>query len=332
MCSAHQDAFINGGYQGDKLAIASQAHTGMGYNFIVAKVGLTTYSSLGNGTAIFPTIQLDVTLKQVGVAPFYYPLSLFVDCPDLNSPLEQKGVESIIVEGDTKLFSFRGIPATQSCLNATSLQMRSRFDYSGRPIRFAQGLDGTVKLSFPIPPNIFSRVNSTTDIPSVSPLKDRSLFPSIFRNVETPVLPTVLTEFPTPANKRSFSDPTSSALPVLIHPNGSSTLTANDIHAFNTDLTPSLMKLEAERRQQQQQFQNRVIGGVVVGCVLSVAVLIMLFRLRKRQVRATNPLQRDPKSRPSVSNESLGSEETSQCHDVTLACGSSDCASSIAEA
>jgi hypothetical protein len=270
--SAHQDAFVNGGYQGDKLAIALQAHTRLGYNFIVSEVALaTTHPDTGNGTVSFPTVQLDVTVKQVGVAPFYYPLSLLFDCPDLNSPLEQKGVESIIAEGDVKRFSFHGIPATQSCLNSTSLQMNTLYAYSKRPIKFAQGLDGTVKLNLPIPPSTFSAVNATTDIPSISPSIERSLFPSIFQNVETSEHPTILTA------------PSSVPLPALITSNGSSVLTVNDIHAFNTNFTPSLMKLEAERRQQKQ-FHNRFVVGVV-GSVLVAAIFLTAFRLRNRRRR-----------------------------------------------
>jgi hypothetical protein len=146
---AHQDAFINGGYVGEKLAKAMHAHSRMGYNYVIAKVALAVASAPMNGRD--GTVRVDVTVEQDGLAPFYYPLSLFLDCPDIMNPIENMGVEGIIDEGDSKTFSFNDIPATSKCLSMISLHLNSSYAYNDRPIKFAQGLDGTVQLSLPTP-------------------------------------------------------------------------------------------------------------------------------------------------------------------------------------
>jgi hypothetical protein len=90
-----------------------------------------------------------VTLKQVGVAPFYYPLSLVVSCRGATRVLDS--VETIIEAGDMKTFTFEGIPATKECLDKVSLTLTSPFAMEGRSIKFAQGYDGEVSLSLPSP-------------------------------------------------------------------------------------------------------------------------------------------------------------------------------------
>ena len=113
--------FINDGYKDEELVNALHAHARMGYNFMITKVG-----------AIFPdkiseeaSVQIDVKIDQVGVAPFYYPLSLFLDCPDLSSPLEISGIERLISEGDSKVISFRNVPCTTKCMQAVQFRLNS---------------------------------------------------------------------------------------------------------------------------------------------------------------------------------------------------------------
>jgi hypothetical protein len=144
--------FINDGYSGIELENALHAHARMGYNFVVSKVGAIFPDSLRDDR----TVQVDVTVTQVGVAPFYYPLSLFFDCPDLTRPREMKGVERLVAEGDTKTFSFTNIPRTTTCMKAVSLYLNSTYAYSGRPIKFAQGQTGTVQIHIPLPTSYFN--------------------------------------------------------------------------------------------------------------------------------------------------------------------------------
>jgi hypothetical protein len=165
--------FINDGYSGIELENALHAHARMGYNFMVSKVGVIYPNNLRDDQSA----RVDVTVMQVGVAPFYYPLSLFLDCPDLTRPREMTGVESLLVEGDAKTFSFTNIPRTPSCMNDVTLFVNSSYAYSGRPIKFSQGQTGNVKLGIPIPTTkndspddskemymVWSLINTNTDV------------------------------------------------------------------------------------------------------------------------------------------------------------------------
>jgi len=138
----HHDCFWNDGYSGKELANARLAHASMGYNFRVLRVCVAKSSQVDQ-------VDVDVTVMQTGVAPFYYPLSLRLECPGLTQTLH--GVEAIIDNGDTRVFSFEGVPATAESLHSVSISLDSPYAYPGRPIRFAQGTDGTVSLSIPLP-------------------------------------------------------------------------------------------------------------------------------------------------------------------------------------
>jgi hypothetical protein len=129
---------------GKELENARFAHSRMGYNFVVAKVAVVASSQAGK-------VDVDVTLAQRGVAPFYYPLSLFLSCPDLSTPLKEDGAEKIISLGDTMMFTFAGVPATLDCLSIVSLSLDSPYIYDGRPIKFAQGSSGLISLKIPLP-------------------------------------------------------------------------------------------------------------------------------------------------------------------------------------
>jgi hypothetical protein len=68
----HSNAFKNDGYSGIELDNARRSHSLLGYNYVISEVGAL---SAKNGS-----ISIDVTMKQIGVAPFYYPLSLLLEC------------------------------------------------------------------------------------------------------------------------------------------------------------------------------------------------------------------------------------------------------------
>jgi hypothetical protein len=68
---SHHDAFQNGGYSSDTLRNANLIHGYMGYAFYVSKVA--AYQSSVNATK---EVDISVQVAQLGVAPFYYDLSL----------------------------------------------------------------------------------------------------------------------------------------------------------------------------------------------------------------------------------------------------------------
>jgi len=140
----HHDAFINGGYTGSELENALDMHAYMGYNFYVSEVA--AFESV-----MTREVDIAVTVTQSGVAPFYYDLGLALECADLSVPLKLPGVEAIIERGESRTFRFTGIPNTKSCLSAVSLKLDSSMAYPDRPVRFAQGSDGTVELEIPFP-------------------------------------------------------------------------------------------------------------------------------------------------------------------------------------
>jgi hypothetical protein len=168
----HHAAFSNGGFVGEELKNALMAHAKMGYNFKVSQVAVARSSASG-------LVDIDVTLVQVGVAPFFYSLNLALDCPGIPSPITLGGVETIVVPGDNKTFHFESIPATSLCFDKISLSLDSPYAFSGRPVLFAQGDEGTVSLSLPLPavPSVIKSgavlglalINSDTDT-EISPL------------------------------------------------------------------------------------------------------------------------------------------------------------------
>ena len=139
----HQDAWVKPGYSGDQLEKALRAHTRMGYSFIIDSI------------AAFKTdddseIHIQATVKQVGVAPFYYPLSLALQCDSLDQPLSLGGVDDLIDFGSIKVFEFPNVPSDPACRSSIRLSLASSHAYDGRPIRFAQS-NGVVSISIPDP-------------------------------------------------------------------------------------------------------------------------------------------------------------------------------------
>eukprot|EP00957_Ditylum_brightwellii_P122465 9338608-Ditylum_brightwellii.AAC.1 len=145
--SLNYHAFATG-YSGNDLTRAKAANHRMGYSFLVTKVDASVGSDSSN-------VDISVTVNQTGVAPFYYPLHLNLRCTDGTSSVSKTlpNVETIINEGDGKLFAFTNIPATQDCLNQLEISLSSDYTYIDNPVKFAQGTDGTtVSVSVPLPP------------------------------------------------------------------------------------------------------------------------------------------------------------------------------------
>jgi hypothetical protein len=145
----------------------------MGYNFHVSQVAVAESATGGQ-------VDVAVTITQVGVAPFYFPLALELDCPGLASGKSLDGVEALIDEGDASVFQFTGIPATAQCLEAVSLSLASPNLYAERPVKFAQG-DGSVTLTLPLsdgttlPP---SPVQAPTSPPTQAPAQAQTSPPT----------------------------------------------------------------------------------------------------------------------------------------------------------
>jgi hypothetical protein len=115
----------------------------MGYNFVLSGIHVAASRETPK------QVDIDVVVTQIGVAPFYYELSLVLSCPDI-LPQSQEGVNTIIDEGDSQVFSFLGIPATAACLGNITLSLDSPYAYTDRPIKFAQGTDGIVQIKLPL--------------------------------------------------------------------------------------------------------------------------------------------------------------------------------------
>jgi hypothetical protein len=116
----------------------------MGYNYYVPTVAVKPSARSASAVTI------DVTVQQIGVAPFYYDLGLGLRCAGINKRV-LAGVDTLIDKDSIKVFSFTGIPATKACLDSISISLESSYAYSGRPIKFAQGT-GALTISLPLPP------------------------------------------------------------------------------------------------------------------------------------------------------------------------------------
>jgi hypothetical protein len=181
----HHNAFKSSSpYSGKELENARRAHASMGYNFQITRVAVASGSVAGTAT-------VDVTVQQVGVAPFYYPLSLALKCQGAEKVLD--GVESLISRGDSRVFSFTGIPANSLCFDSVSFQLRSEYVHAGRPVLFAQG-NGVVSLSLPLPPPLTTApiTRTLSPLPPTGPISPTGPAPS------PPSLPTPFTTAPIP--------------------------------------------------------------------------------------------------------------------------------------
>ena len=152
----HSNAFRDGGYTGTELDNARFAHARLGYNYIITKIAALSTSK--------STISVDATITQIGVAPFYYPLSLVLSCPGTSKVVT--GLESVLDDtNDSKIYRFDEIPTDMNCLQNMELQLVSTFTYEERPIKFAQG-NGSVLFSLPAPevsnPTILTLMDTST--------------------------------------------------------------------------------------------------------------------------------------------------------------------------
>lgn len=138
----HHDAFQNDGYQGEVLKNARAAHAYMGYSFYVSEIYAVVSSTVGK-------VDVGVAIVQSGVAPFYYDLNVALECN--GATRVRVGVNDIVEKGQSKLFLFKNLPASDGCLKKLSVKLQSSYAYNGRPILFAQGSNGTVSFSLPLP-------------------------------------------------------------------------------------------------------------------------------------------------------------------------------------
>lgn len=146
----HSNAFIEGGYNGTELESALYAHNRMGYAFVVRAVDVAAVVESN-------MVQMDVTVEQVGIAPFYYPLSLRLTCDGYDFKLP--GVDGLIDEGDKRTFTFVNVPGTHRCLSNVYISLDSRMELPGRPIKFAQG-SGQVVVDVPF---VWEAMSSVTN-------------------------------------------------------------------------------------------------------------------------------------------------------------------------
>jgi hypothetical protein len=142
----HHNAFENGGYSGNVLRNANAIHAYMGYAFQVSEVA--AYTSTQSSTQ---SVDISVQITQIGVAPFYYDLSLVLECVGGTVKSSLPGVNEIVGKGQSIRFLFGSVPATRICLDEVSLSLHSSYVYAGRPIRLAQGIYGKLTLSIPSP-------------------------------------------------------------------------------------------------------------------------------------------------------------------------------------
>lgn len=119
-------------------------HTNMGYNFQIRTVAAT---AINNNAAV----KLDVTIEQIGYTPFYYPLSLSVNCKGIATPRTASGVEKLIDQFQTSVYSVTGLPSTSDCLSSVSFTLTSPMIQPYRPMKWAQGINGIITLNIPLP-------------------------------------------------------------------------------------------------------------------------------------------------------------------------------------
>eukprot|EP00912_Choanoflagellata_sp_UC4_P001531 UC4_evm6s969 len=123
------------GYSGLDLQRAVDASANMGYNFFIHSIHSNSYSQ--------SKVKVTVTVENRGVAPFYYPLSLVIDCDAGATKQSAPGLDGLIA-GLPKNFSFI-IPSKLSCLSKLRLSMESPYVYNDNSVKFAQGFGSAQK-------------------------------------------------------------------------------------------------------------------------------------------------------------------------------------------
>jgi len=112
-------AFESPGYIGAALTKAKTASNRMGYSFRVKKVTATTGATSGK-------IDITVQIVQVGVAPFYYPLSLILSCNNGKEQYSTSGLETALVnEGVAVDFTVYGVSSAPACVSRITILLSS---------------------------------------------------------------------------------------------------------------------------------------------------------------------------------------------------------------
>ena len=170
------------GYSGDDISRAIEASDLLGYAFAVTRVEASESLTVG--------VDVSVDVTQEGVAPFYYPLALQLDCDGASMSVD--GVQAIISQGDKSTFVFSSVPATTSCLNSVTLSLFSSHAYAGNPVKLVQS-SGTVEFSLPPPPSIssMSPSNAPSGLPTMVPTIISSTSPSGAPTEDTTSTPSI---------------------------------------------------------------------------------------------------------------------------------------------
>jgi hypothetical protein len=216
-------SLFQGTVAGVELEKARSAHARMGYNFQVTGVDAAASSS--------GYVSVDVTVVQTGVAPFYYPLSLALSCP--GTTVAVGGVEKLIEPGSSLAFAFKDVPADSSCLENVEITLQSSHVHDGRPVKFAQGTDGTVKLKLPLPlaasepaPVAAPVAASSTEAPLTSqPVKLATAAPTTAPSTQAPVTQAMTAPVAPPTKAPVSPRPTAADIVLSLAPIPSSTET-----------------------------------------------------------------------------------------------------------
>lgn len=166
----HSNAFINGGYNGTELENALRGHVLLGYNFVVTRVAAIERNVMSG------VVDIEVTVQQDGVAPFYYELELVFDCAELSSARHLGGLEGLIDRGSTATFTVRDVPATATCLDAVIISLDSPMLLPGRPMKFSQG-DGVLNVTLPVPTNHSEMLSENIETVGTSTDFDLTILP-----------------------------------------------------------------------------------------------------------------------------------------------------------
>jgi hypothetical protein len=147
---------------------AKEESARMGYNYVIKSIGLIKTSD--------NVVTMDVTIEQIGVAPFYYDLFLNMFCDGgINKVSTSIPNAELQYSGDITTVSLQNIQATSTCFSLIELQLGSTYTYIEKPIKWAQNNDGRVILTdVPLPtgaiPQPVQQQPSPVDAPIATPV------------------------------------------------------------------------------------------------------------------------------------------------------------------
>jgi hypothetical protein len=212
---------------------ARYASSRMGYSFQITEIetseALVTETNrvpkqVNSSSWIWQSnlVDVTVTIQQVGIAPFYYPLTMRLFCN--NQAFSATGSTGrnlrrrLVDQFQSTKVLFRNIPATNDCLGKGVLvRLESYMLHPLNPIKFAQGTTGNVKFTVPLPPirNFESgQQKPPTKQPSSSPTKRPTSTP----NSSPSSTPDVPTETP------SIAPSSAVAIPFVLNAQASTTV------------------------------------------------------------------------------------------------------------